>query len=264
MTSPATVIRSRPLRALAVLSGGGILVAALAGCGDTNVDEAPVERKSFALSGKTLVIDSDDSDLSVVQADVADVRVSRQVDGWVFGGSGPEKVWKLKGDTLTLRMKCSAIASDCRGRHTVKVPLGTAVSVRSDNGGVTAEGLSGSVRVASDNGDVTVRDTTGPLELRTTNGKVSTENVAAERLSAVSDNGNVHIGVSAGKVPDRISAVSDNGEVRITLPRAEGPYAVTARSGNGSADVDVPTDRESSRVVEARSDNGNVRVRAAE
>ncbi|MFF8956191.1 DUF4097 family beta strand repeat-containing protein [Streptomyces sp. NPDC014894] len=228
------------------------------------MDEAPVERKAFALDGERLTIDSDNSFVEVVAADVKKVEVSRQVDGWVFLGSGPEASWKMSKDRLVLRMDCSGVASDCRARQTVKVPRGVAVTVLDDNGGVTASGFGTPLRIESDNGDVTVRDTTGALELLTDNGKVTTERVAAKTLKARSDNGDVRIGLKDGAVPERLETVSDNGGIRIELPSAGAPYAVTAKSDNGSVDVDVPTDDASSHVVTARSDNGSVKVRAAE
>ncbi|MGW6460027.1 DUF4097 family beta strand repeat-containing protein [Streptomyces sp. NPDC055078] len=247
-----------------LVGGGGLVVGVLAGCGSADAEEAPVESRTFPLTGKTLTIDSKNSAIDVVPADVKDVRVTRRVDGWVFLGSGPDTSWRMADGKLTLRVDCDAVASDCEARHSVKVPRDVTVRVENDNGGVTASGFTTPLRIASDNGGVTVRDTTGPLDLRSDNGAVTTEDVAARTVKAESDNGSVRVGLRAGFLPERVEAVSDNGDVRIGLPRAGAPYAVKATSGNGSVQVGVPQDDGSRRVVTARSDNGDVRVRTAE
>jgi hypothetical protein len=242
--------------------GGALLVGlAVSGCGSANAGEAPVERRTFSLGSGALTIEADNSDLELVAADVQDVQVTRQVDGWVFVGDGPEASWRIEDGTLTLRVKCDALASDCESRHTVKVPRGVAVTVADDNGSVTASGFETALEIRSDNGAVTVRDSSGPLELDSQNGKVVTERVTAKAVTAHADNGSVRLGFTA--VPDRVEAVGDNGQIVIELPGSGAPYAVTATSDNGDVDVDVPTDETSAHLVKARSDNGKVTVRSA-
>ncbi|MFF7200603.1 DUF4097 family beta strand repeat-containing protein [Streptomyces sp. NPDC008141] len=262
-TRVTTARSSAQRRFRAAVVGGGVagLVVVLAGCGGAEAEDAPVESKKFPLAGKTLTVDSDDSRIDLVAADVKDVEVTRQVDGWVFLGSGPEATWKMKGDRLTLRVKCAAVASDCEARHTVKVPRDVAVTVEDDNGGVTAGGFRTPLTIRSDNGAVEVRDSSGALDLVSDNGKVVAQGVTARTVKARSENGGVELGLAA--VPDTVETVSDNGRVVIELPRSGAPYAVTAKSDNGGVDVDVPTDAGSSHVVKARSDNGKVTVRSA-
>jgi hypothetical protein len=257
------VIPGRRGRGAALLAGAGVLVVTLTGCGGANAEDAPVERKSFALEGKSLTIDSDNSRLEVVSADVRQVEVTRQADGWVFLGSGPKKSWKLKDGKLTLRFDCDAVASNCEGIHTVKVPLGVSVDVTSENGDVTASAFDTPLKVRSDNGNVTVRGTTAVLDLATENGDLTTNGVTATTLKASSQNGSVRIGLKAGAVAERIETANDNGNITIGLSPAGAPYAVTAETDNGSVKVDVPQDKAGSNVVTARSNNGNITVRSA-
>ncbi|MFD9220383.1 DUF4097 family beta strand repeat-containing protein [Streptomyces sp. NPDC060064] len=248
-------------RTLLAASGAVVAAVALSGCGSVDAGAAPVESRSFPLTGKTLTIDSDNSEIKLVPADVKDVQVTRQVDGWVFLGDGPEASWEMKDGTLTLRVTCDAVSSNCESRHTVKVPRSVAVTVEDDNGSVTADGFHTALKLRSGNGKVTVRDSSGPLELNSDNGEIVTEAVTARTVTARSDNGSIQLGLTAA--PDRIESVSDNGEVVIELPRAGAPYAVTATSANGDVNVDVPTADGSAHAVEARSDNGEVTVRSA-
>lgn len=244
-----------------IASGGAVfMVLALAGCGSTDVGDAPAEHKSFALGGKTLTIDSGQSSLELVPADVQKVEVTRRVDGWVAFGNGPDPQWEMQDDTLTLRVKCEALISDCAAEHQVKVPRGVAVVVKGDNGTVVASGFRTPLTLHADNGKVTVRDSTGPLKLESDNGGIVAERVSAKSVSARSDNGSIRLGFAA--VPDLVDAVSDNGAITIDLPGGSVRYAVDAVAHNGSTSVDAPRSDGSSHVVKARSDNGEVTVRS--
>ncbi|MGW2592797.1 DUF4097 family beta strand repeat-containing protein [Streptomyces sp. NPDC001515] len=253
--------RRRVARGVVAVGGVGALVWGLSGCGSTDVEGAKAEHASFAYSGKALTIDARNSTVELVPADVDGIEVTRKVDGWVMFGSGPDPVWKLEGDTLTLRVKCDALISDCGARHTVKVPRGIALTVDAANGKVTASGFRTPLKLSSDNGGVVVRDVSGPLELRSDNGSVRGERVAAGSVVVRSDNGGVRLGFS--RVPDLVDSASDNGSVTIDLPSGSERYAVSATADNGHVSVKVPRSDDSRHAVKAHSDNGQVTVRTA-
>ncbi|MBT2395354.1 DUF4097 family beta strand repeat protein [Streptomyces sp. ISL-100] len=248
------------LRTRTFLAVGGALVGvvALSGCG-TEAKDAPAEQRSFPFSGDSLTIDADNSALELVPADVKDVEVTRRADGWVFLGEGPESTWEMKGGKLVLRQHCTAMVSDCESWHRVKVPRGVAVTVKDDNGSVTAAGFDTALTLRSDNGEVTVKDSSGPLELTSDNGEIVGEGISSKRVNATSDSGSVRMGFAV--VPDLVETTSDNGEIGIELPHAT--YSVAAKSDNGDVRIDVPRDPSSPHVVRARSDNGEVTVRSA-
>ncbi|MFF7180867.1 DUF4097 family beta strand repeat-containing protein [Streptomyces sp. NPDC008121] len=250
----------RRIRTFLVAGGAVVVALGVAGCGGADVEGAPVEKKSFAFSGKTLTIDADNSELEIVPADIEDVRVSRQVDGWVFMGSGPEASWRMEGERLTLRVDCDAVASDCDSVHRIQVPRGVALTVEDDNGQVTADGFDTALTVRSDNGAVLVRNASGALDLSSGNGEVVVEGgTTSQRVVARSDNGAVRLALSAP--PARVEATSDNGEIDIALPK--GTYDVDGRADNGEVRIDVPSTKGADRVVTARSDNGEIVVRSA-
>lgn len=67
VTSAPTRTRSGGTgRALALGGGVALLALALTGCGSTDVDGAPVERKSFAMEGKTLTVDAENGLVDLV------------------------------------------------------------------------------------------------------------------------------------------------------------------------------------------------------
>ncbi|WP_457517046.1 DUF4097 family beta strand repeat-containing protein [Streptomyces sp. TE33382] len=245
-----------------VVAGGVVLLAAvLSACGGTNLDDAPVERKSFGLTGRTLTIAAENSSVELVPADVRRVEVERQVDGWVMLGSGPDPVWRMKGDTLTLGVTCDAVSSDCVSRHRVKVPRDVTVKVDADNGRVSASGFATPLELFSDNGGVVVRDARGPLKLGSDNGSILAERISATSVITRSDNGSVRLKFSG--VPDLVDSVTDNGGVTIDLPAGNPAYAVSATTDNGTVSVDVPRSDTSTHVVKVRTDNGQVTVRSA-
>ncbi|MET9055899.1 DUF4097 family beta strand repeat-containing protein [Streptomyces bacillaris] len=261
ISAPIRKQRGVPGRAVAVGVGVALVALALAGCGSADADDAPVERKTFALKGKTLTVDAADSTVTLVPADVREVEVERQVGGWVVLGSGPDPDWKMENDTLTLRVKCDAMISNCAARHEVKVPRGVTVVADADNGRVTADGFDTPLRLSADNGDIVVRDSGGPLDLKSDNGSVLAERIGTRSVLARADNGEIRLGFSG--VPDLVDTVSDNGSIVIDLPQGGEKYAVTAGADNGEVSVDVPRSESSAHVVKARSDNGEVKVRTA-
>ncbi|WP_245727511.1 DUF4097 family beta strand repeat-containing protein [Streptomyces vietnamensis] len=244
----------RPVRVLLV---SGIAVLALAGCG-ADVEGAPVERRTFAFDGGSLTVDADDSDLVIMPADVDGVRVERQVDGWVFMGSGPEASWKLVDGRLTLRVGCDAVATSCSAVHRIQVPRGVAVTVEDDNGDVTAEGFTTPLKVRSDDGDIHVRKVSGGLDLGSQDGDVSVEDsVRSPAVAVRSDDGDVRVTLAA--VPRKVDVVTKDGDVTVTVPKAE--YEVSGASDDGDVRVDVPRRDGSGNVVSLRSDDGDVTVR---
>ncbi|MFG2596452.1 DUF4097 family beta strand repeat-containing protein [Streptomyces sp. NPDC048462] len=255
-------MRTRTHARTLIASGGAVVAAlVLSGCGGADTDDAPVEHKSFAFSGKALTIETANTTLELVPADVKKVEVTRQVDGWVVLGSGPDPRWDMDGGTLSLKVKCKALISNCAAKQQVKVPRGVAVTVHGDNGKIMASGFDTALDLRSDNGEVTVRDSSGPLKLNSDNGGIVAEGISGPTVRADSDNGAVRLGFTA--VPTLVDTTSDNGRVVIELPGGSTSYAVTTSADNGSTSVEVPRSGNSSHVVKARSDNGEVKVRTA-
>ncbi|MGW6390146.1 DUF4097 family beta strand repeat-containing protein [Streptomyces sp. NPDC055103] len=250
----------RPSRVF--LAAGGVLLAAfpLSACGTVDTGDAPVERRTFAFDGGALTVDSDDSEIVVTPADVDDVVVERQVDGWVFMGSGPDADWKLEDGRLTLRVDCDAVASSCGAVHRIQVPRDVAVTVETENGDVSAEGFATSLKVRSDDGDVQVAKSTGALDLGTENGDLAVQgDTRSPRVLVRSDDGDVLIAL--GAVPLQVDVITHDGDVDVTLPTGE--YEATGSSDSGDVHVDVPRRDGSGHAVSVRSDDGDISVRTA-
>ncbi|WP_316743000.1 DUF4097 family beta strand repeat-containing protein [Streptomyces sp. MK7] len=253
--------RTVPVRAVAVTGVVAALLATATACGGDASDDKHPDHRTFALHGRTLTVDSDDSALEIVAAGTAKagtVDVTRWFKGRVFVGNDPHPTWSMKDDRLVLRIKCAGIATDCAAKHRIEVPRGITVKVEDHNGSVRAHGFTDSLEVRSSNGSVHVTDFTGPLALHSHNGSVSAE-VSSRQVRADTHNGKVSLRLAAA--PDLLDARSHNGSLTLTLPRAT--YRVTTASDNGGVHVSVPRDDSSRHVVSARTDNGSITVRTA-
>lgn len=238
-----------------------LIALTVSGCGSADASDAPVETKSFPFKGKALTISTGNAAVELVPADVKDVEVTRQVDGWVFMGSGPDATWKMTGSTLTLKVKCKAVASNCESLHKVKVPRGVTVTLKGDNGRITADGFATALKLTSGNGAVTVRGSSGPLDLESDNGKITMEDISTRTVAARSSNGAIRLGLTV--VPDSVDTTTDNGRIDIDLPGSGTSYAVTTSTDNGEVEVGIPTDKSSAHVLKARTDNGKITIQSA-
>lgn len=257
----------RRLRVLSAASGVVAVVLLAGGCGASAGDDSEPERRAFALEGKTLTVDSDDSALEFVTAgsDTGKVQVTRWFDGSTVLGGSPEVTWAMDGDRLTLRMKCSGVFADCSAKHRIEVPRGVALKVENDDGRVSATGLREPLSIRTEDGSVTVKDTAGPLTLDSSDGAVDATGVRSERVRATSKDGAVRLRLAS--VPDRVEARSADGAVTIEVPKSKGgrdiSYDVATKTADGAVDVSVPRDSGSPHLVSARSEDGKVTVRSA-
>jgi Putative adhesin len=258
------MVRSVPVRAAAAAGVVALVVAGATACGASAGDDKTPDHKSFALHGRTLTVDSDDSALEIVAADsnkAGTVEVTRWFQGTVAIGKDPEVTWSMKGDRLVLRMKCSGVIADCSVKHRIEVPRGVAVKVEDGDGSVRARGFTDALNVRTHDGSVHVTDSTGPLTLRSGDGSVHAE-VSSREVRATTGDGSVHL--ELGAVPDLVESRSGDGSVTIALPKDGGAkYRVTTGTGDGSVDVSVPRDSSSSHVVTAHTGDGKVTVRNA-
>ncbi len=249
-----------PRRSLVALGVGAVVLGVFAtGCGASAGDDKEPENRSFALGGRTLTVDSDDSALELVAADVDRVQVTRWFEGRVAIGGDPKVTWAMKDDTLKLRMHCSGVVADCSAKHRIEVPRDVAVVVRGDDGSVKADGFKDSLNIHTKDGSVRVEDVAGALTLRTDDGSVRASGIDSKRVNVNTKDGSVQLDLTA--VPDRISARGDDGSLTIGLPEAT--YRVTTGTDDGAVDVSVPRDEGSSHVVSAHTKDGKVTVRTA-
>ncbi|MDQ0602199.1 hypothetical protein QF037_006544 [Streptomyces canus] len=253
---------ARTATARMVLAAGAVaLIAGVSACGASAGDDKDPDQRSFALEGKTLTIDSDDSALEIVAADdnkAGRIEVTRWFQGTVALGKDPKVTWSMTDDTLKLRMKCTGVVADCAAKHRIEVPRGVSVKVEDGDGSVRARGFEDALSIRTGDGSVHVTDSSGPLDLKTGDGSVRADVTSRDVRSQTGD-GSVHL--ELGAVPDRVESRSGDGSVTIDVPEAT--YKVTTQTGDGGVDVTVPRADSSSHVITARTGDGKVTVRTA-
>ncbi|MFB8771217.1 DUF4097 family beta strand repeat-containing protein [Streptomyces broussonetiae] len=252
---------SRTARTATAAGALAVLLAGATACGASAGDDKDPERRTFAVEGDTLTVDSDDSALEIVAADAhpaGKVKVTRWFQGSVVIGSDPKVTWSMSGDRLELRMRCSGVVADCAAKHRIEIPRGITVKVRDGDGSVRARGFEDPLEIRTGDGSVHVTDSTGPLTLRTGDGSVRAD-VTSREVRARTGDGSVNL--TLGAVPDLVDSRTGDGSVTISLPDAT--YRVTTRTGDGAVDVSVPRDESSAHVVNARTGDGKVTVRTA-
>lgn len=246
---------------LAAVGVGVVAVGLLAsGCGNSADEDKEPETRSFALDGRTLTVDSDDSALELVVGDVDEVKVTRWFKASVAIGKDPEITWSMdKDDTLKLRVHCSGVVADCSAKHRIVVPRGVALTVKDQDGSVRATGFEEALDIRAADGSVRVQDVSGRLTLRTEDGSVHASGVDSRRVDVNTQDGSARLEFAS--VPDRVSARGQDGSLTIGLPDAK--YRVTTGAQDGAVDVSVPRDNSSSHVVSAHTQDGKVTVRTA-
>lgn len=149
----------------------------------------------------------------------------------------------------------------CTGSVSLSVPPGVTLHLRTDNSSVSVQQVDGDVDAATSNGAVEVSGTSGRLRLHSSNGRIRATGLRSPRVDASTSNGDVELGFSTA--PEGAVARTSNGSIDVTVPGDGRLYRVDATTSNGSRRISVPTDTAASRIIEAHTSNGTVRIRTS-
>jgi hypothetical protein len=147
----------------------------------------------------------------------------------------------------------------CDLNATLSVPAGTAVSVSTGGGDVTADGTTGRVSLSTGGGNISANRVTGDLHLSTGGGNVQATGVAATQVTA--DTGGGDITVVFTQVPRDVQVNTGGGNVTIVVPPGGARYNVHAETDGGSINDPVPIDSSSRNLITATSGGGDITVR---
>lgn len=137
--------------------------------------------------------------------------------------------------------------------YEVFAPAATALALRTQNGGVSVEGMVGRLDARTQNGGVALRGVGGAVRARTTNGGISVELArrgAREGLDLMTTNGGITVSVPEGFAADltastRVGRISTEGLGLRGDRRQRGRYevgdSVEARIGGGGPPLSVVT-----------------------
>ncbi|WP_238013819.1 DUF4097 family beta strand repeat-containing protein [Dactylosporangium sp. AC04546] len=247
---------NHPTRTLLAAVAAALTLIAATGCG-ASADDAEPEKRNFGPVADRLTITKTNGDLDVRPADVDEVEVTR----WFSGRDGirgdAEATWELAGERLTLATKCGAIIGPCNVRYEVLVPDGVALTVEGENGKITASGFGTALRIRSANGAVAVDDVSGPLTLNSDSGELRATGITSGRVEAGTQNGKVHLSFAA--VPDDVTVTTNNGAVTVEVPNST--YKAITATDSDEVRVDLPQDANSPHAITIQTDNGAITLR---
>ncbi len=207
-----------------------------------------------------LLIDAGDE----VVAGGDDTTIS--IDGTLSRGlRSPSHSERLNGDKLVVHASCaSTFNTFCGLDYRIRVPEGVSVRARVSDGSVTVTNVHGDLDISSSDGSVRfdgggAGSVNGILRLHSTDGSVTASNLTSTSVDASTADGSIRLGFTAA--PQAVSARSSDGSVIVEVPNDAQTYRVQASSSDGSAHTSIRVDPSSSRVIAARSSDGNVTIR---
>jgi len=173
----------------------------------------------------------------------------------------PHFTERLSGGESVFGYRCVFWEGDCGFDGTISVDGGTAVSVTTGGGNVTADGTSGAVSLSTGGGNVAADRVSGDLALSTGGGNVQVTGVTATQVSADTGGGDVEIVFT--QVPRNVQVSTGGGNITIVVPPGSTQYHVTASTGGGSVNDGVSQNPSSHRVISATSGGGDITIREA-
>lgn len=206
--------------AVVVVTGGVTAGAIAVGVSTARSLTSDATTRTFA-DVREIVVDADEGPVTLRPSEGRDV-VATAVRHFAPGDE-PAVAGTVVDGVLTLRSHCPNFTIGCEVEHTVTVPAGTPVSVRTVDGAVDAAGLD------------------------------------APRFSATTVNGSVHAAFAAPPTDVRAETVS--GAVRIVVPA--GAYRVSGDSVTGAVGVGVVNDPAATRMISVDTVTGAVAVDAS-
>lgn len=200
----------------------------IAGC-YPNYKATETKTAEFQLTGRPdLRIENNDGDIDIRTApNLSTLHVVAKLTAW---GSTESKArerlqnMELKmeqtGDAITLRyvQNPEIVFGIYRGSYVdfeILMPEDADVSIKTDDGDVTASNLSGFLKIRSDDGDLNLSHVAGDLELSTDDGDITVKDAAAS-LHASADDGDIWF--EGELVGTRHLATTDDGDITFFVP----------------------------------------------
>jgi putative adhesin len=171
----------------------------------------------------------------------------------------PHITERLTGSELAFGYGCVVPEGFCGWDGTVSVDGGTAVSVSTGGGDITADGTSGTVSLTTGGGNVTADRVSGDLAMSTGGGNIQAADITAAQVSADTGGGDVEIVFT--QVPRNVEVSTGGGDITIVVPPGSTQYHVISSTGGGNVNDEVPGNRLSPRVISATSGGGDITIR---
>jgi hypothetical protein len=162
------------------------------------------------------------------------------------------------GETMIITETCGG-SDGCSVDYDVTVPAGTVAEAQTSSGDILVKDIGGALQLSTGSGDITVHNAQMRTTMSTESGRISADGIRGSDVSATSQSGDVTLAFAAA--PHGVTAQTASGNVTVTLPTGDA-YQVDASTDSGQRSVTVAVDAASTRHVTAKTNSGDVTVRA--
>lgn len=235
----AAILIGVPIVLLIFITGGFSVV------GNTGTGSFPVSASVLLPQGKlTMNLGGGSATLQGSTAVSATARVSGTVKYHLARPS-------LRTEAGSLSLSCPAVdEGNCSMNGAVDVPAGTALTVATGGGDLTASNLSGGGTLGADGGNITLSQATGDFALTSGGGDVRASRVSGQDLTISANGGSI---IGSAITATRLVAGSEGGDVTLTL--ATSPRDLQVSSDGGNVTIIVPPGKY---IVSANASGGTV------
>jgi DUF4097 and DUF4098 domain-containing protein YvlB len=221
---------------------------------------APADEWShrYALKGRPeLHLRTDDGSIRVEASDGAQIEALVTTEGWRIEAGEVTVTESQTGDQVSIDVRVPQRNYGGFGAHrsvklVVRVPREADLDIRTGDGGVDVEPISGKVTITTGDGHITAQGLRGDIRLHTNDGAIRAEGLEG-RLKA--DTGDGHMSIQG-----RFDALDlRTGDGRIDAEVARGSKVTEAwslRSGDGGITLRVPDDLGAD--LEAHTGDGHI------
>ena len=245
------------------LAVGAVLSVIFALCSATQVASwtiGSVDRDVHAVIPgpvKALTIEANSATVTLVPSGDDQAVIDGHASGTLHT---PDLQIHPSGSNVRVTGGCSNITfGHCEADIVVRVPSGTAVTVESGSGDISAAGVTGNVSLETASGDVSASNLRGAnVRLESHSGDVSAGGLRSQAITATTASGDVTLQLA--DAPLTVEAETSSGDVAVLVPPGNEEYSVDAETNSGDRMIGVATSSRSPRIIKARTSSGDVMV----
>jgi DUF4097 and DUF4098 domain-containing protein YvlB len=245
------------------------LAAALVAASTVIAASAPQARadewsKTYQISGRAdLHVTTGDGDVTITGTDQKQIDARVTADGWKIGPNDVQVIESQNGDDVSIELKVPHWNFSLFGKNhkslrvDVRVPRELDVDVRTSDGNIMAQGVSGKIQFGTGDGNVTANNIHGDIRMHTGDGRIEGQgfdgsldadtgdgnlrvNGRFDALRLKTGDGNIEATVGNGsKVTNGWNLHSGDGRITVQLP-SDLNAMLDAHTGDGSITLDIP------------------------
>jgi DUF4097 and DUF4098 domain-containing protein YvlB len=256
---------NRVTKHLRVFAAALLLVATATAASATQAPDKDHQwSHTYQINGRAdLRVLTNDGDVIVTGTDQHQIDARVITGGWKIGPNDVQIIESQSGNSVSIEVKAPHWGITIFGgghkslRVEVSVPRELDLDVRTSDGNVTAQGVSGKIQFDTADGNVTAGNIKGDIRIHTSDGHIEGHNFDGsldantgdgnlridgrfDALALKTGDGNIEAQVGSGsKVANGWNLHSGDGHITLRLP-ADLNATLDAHTGDGSITLDIP------------------------